>query len=220
MRELIKWLMDEDLDCLGFLIRHGILHVGGDLFPPCTHEWQLSRDTCSEAESLLSLAAKDVCSPAAVRLLLDHGADPNGMMTPLFFNGNYLPECGPGGLACLDVSGGWGAPVQVKLAILTALAEAGGEMFDAWNEYYRCEQVCYEAEQELCWTLLRAEEERKDADGRQRLETIVALVGIVSLLAARHQRRPTAKAAIAAIARVARRARRGGGGGGGGVCAE
>ena len=99
--------MQHDLECLRFLIREGLLHVGGDLFPPCTQEWQ--HDSGSEAESLLSLAAKDACSPAAVRLLLDHGADPNGELVPRSFNGRYLPTCGPGALACLDVRGEWPA---------------------------------------------------------------------------------------------------------------
>ena len=112
--------MQHDLECLRFLIREGLLHVGGDLFPPCTQEWQ--HDSGSEAESLLSLAAKDACSPAAVRLLLDHGADPNGELVPRSFNGRYLPTCGPGALACLDVRGEWPAFPADKLAILTALA--------------------------------------------------------------------------------------------------
>ena len=61
-----------------------------------TQEWKEDGDV-GEAESLLSLAAKDACSPAAVRLLLDHGADPNGELVPRSFNGGYLPTCGPGG---------------------------------------------------------------------------------------------------------------------------
>ena len=112
--------MQHDLECLRFLIREGLLHVGGDLFPPCTQEWQ--HDSGSEAESLLSLAAKDACSPAAVRLLLDHGADPNGELVPRSFNGSHLPTCGPGALACLYVRGEWPAFPADKLAILTALA--------------------------------------------------------------------------------------------------
>ena len=93
VRQMVMWLMEHDLDGLRFLIREGPLHVGDDLFPPCTREWQ----SCGvgEAESLLSLATKDVCSPAAVRLLLDHGADPNGELVPRSFNGGYSPTCCP-----------------------------------------------------------------------------------------------------------------------------
>ena len=203
VRELIKWLMDGDLDCLAHLIRHGILHVGHDLFPPCTQEWQ--HDSGSEAESLLSLAAKDACSPAAVRLLLDHGADPNGELVPRSFNGGYLPTCGPGALACLDVSGEWPAFPADKLAILTALANAGGEMCDAWTEY-QSDKEAHEAEFDLCSKLFDAEIRRTRADARQRLETVVALVGIVSFWR-RVAAAPDSKAAKAAIARVAKRAR-------------
>ena len=63
-----------------------------DLFQPCMQEWQLASGV-SEAESLLSLAAKDACSPAAVRLLLDLGADPNGELVPRLLD-DSLPMCG------------------------------------------------------------------------------------------------------------------------------
>ena len=203
VRELIKWLMNADLDCLTFLIRQGILHVGEDLFPPCTQEWKEDGDV-GEAESLLSLAAKDACSPAAVRLLLDHGADPNGELVPRSFNGGYLPTCGPGALACLDVRGEWPAFPADKLAILTALASAGGETLEACEEYRNA--TGHEAARAVCNQLFQEELERASRDARQRLETVVALVGIVSFWR-RVAAAPDSKAAKAAIARAAKRAR-------------
>ena len=195
--------MDGDLDCLAFLIRHGILHVGEDLFPPCTQEWKEDGDV-GEAESLLSLAAKDACSPAAVRLLLDHGADPNGELVPCSFNGGYLPTCGPGALAGLDVRGEWSASPADKLAILTTLANAGGETLEACEEYRNA--TGHEAARAVCNQLFQEELERASRDARQRLETVVALVGIVSFWR-RVAAAPDSKAAKAAIARAAKRAR-------------
>ena len=204
VRQMVMWLMEHDLDGLRFLIREGPLHVGDDLFPPCTQEWQ----SCGvgEAESLLSLAANDVCSPAAVRLLLDHGADPNGELAPRSFNGGYSPTCGPGALVCLGDE--WATNTDVKLAILTALADAGGEMCDAYmyQSQYQSDKAAHKAEYELCSKLFDAEIQRKQADARQRLETVVALVGIVSFWR-RVAAAPDSKAAKAAIARAAKRAR-------------
>ena len=202
VRAMVMWLMQHDLDGLRFLIREGLLHVGGDLFPPCTQEWQ--HDSGSEAESLLSLAAKDTCSPAAVRLLLDHGADPNGELVPRSFNGGYLPTCGSGALACLDVRGEWPAFPADKLAILTALASAGGETLEACEEYRNA--TGHEAARAVCNQLFQEELERASRDARQRLETVVALVGIVSFWR-RVAAAPDSKAAKAAIARAAKRAR-------------
>ena len=154
------------------------------------------------SRTLLSLAAKDVCSPAAVRLLLDHGADPNGELAPRSFNGGYSPTCGPGALVCLGDE--WTTNTDVKLAILTALADAGGEMCDAYM--YQSDKAAHKAEYELCSKLFDAEIQRKQADARQRLETVVALVGIVSFWR-RVAAAPDSKAAKAAIARAAKRAR-------------
>lgn len=203
VRQMVMWLMEHDLDGLRFLIREGPLHVGNDLFPPCTQEWH--SHFVGEAESLLSLASKNLCSPAAVQMLLDHGADPNGELAPRSFNGGYLPTCGPGALACLDVCGEWTNKTDDKLAILTALANAGGEMCNAWSEY-QSDKEAHKAEFDLCSKLYYAEIQRTQADARQRLETVVALVGIVSFwrsVAAA----PDSKAAKAAIARAAKRAR-------------
>lgn len=204
VRAMVMWLMGHDLDGLMFLLRNGHLHVGNDLFPSCTQEWQSLEG--GEAESLLSLAAKDACSPAAVRLLLDHGADPNCVMVPISHNGGYLPECGPGALACLDVRGEWMSNfTEKKLAILTALGNAGGEMCDAWSQYERHNDT-HKAEFDLCSKLFDDEIERTRANARQRLETVVALVGIVSFWR-RVAAAPKSKAAKAAIARVSKRAR-------------
>ena len=116
-----------------------------------------------------------------------------------------LPTCGPGALACLDVRGEWPAFPADKLAILTALANAGGEMCDAWSEY-QSDKEAHKAEFELCSKLFDAEIQRNQADARQRLETVVALVGIVSFWR-RVAAAPDSKAAKAAIARAAKRAR-------------
>ena len=58
----------------------------------------------------------------------------------------------------------------------------------------------------ICNQLFQEELERASRDARQRLETVVALVGIVSFWR-RVAASPDSKAAKAAIARVAKRAR-------------
>ena len=202
VRAMVVWLMEHNLDGLRFLVCEGLLHVGDDLFPPCTQEWQ--SDSCGEADSLLSLAANDACSPAAVRLLLDHGADPNGEFVPRSFNGGYLPTCGPGALACLDMRDEWSNSTADKLAILTALANAGGETLDACEEYR--DTTHHEAARAVCDQLFQEERNRASRDARQRLETVVALNGIVSFWR-RVTAAPDSKAANAAIARLVKRAR-------------
>ena len=203
VRQMVRWLMEHDLDGLKFLLQQGLLHVGNDLFPPCTQEWH--SHFVGEAESLLSLASMDACSPAAVQMLLEHGADPNGELTPRSCNGGYLPTCGPGGLAALDASGWWTNKTDVKLVILTALAKAGGEMCDAHTEYQHYKKS-HKAEFDLCSGLFGDEIRRIQSYARQRLETVVALVGIVSFWR-RAAAAPDSKAAKAAIARAVKRAR-------------
>ena len=204
-RCLLEWLMEHDLDGLRVLLDEGHVHVGDDLFEPCTMEWQSFSG--GEPESLLAMAAKHVCSPAAVRLLLDRGADPNAELVHLSFNGGYLPTCGPGGLAWSDVRGYWlcgtAEDDAKRAAILTALSEAGGEMFDAWDAYDGRE--AFEGERDLCYQLFKAETKRREADFRQCLETIVAVLGIVSFWR-RAAAAPDSKAAKAAIARARKRA--------------
>jgi len=201
-RCLLEWLMEHHLASLTVLLDEGHVHLGNDLFEPCTMEWQSFSG--GEPESLLAMAARHVCSPAAVRLLLARGADPNAELVHLSFNGAMLPTCGPGGLAWNDVRNHWlgaGAAADATRAeILTALAEAGGEMFDAWDAYERHEG--YEGERDLCDKLFNVETKRREGYLRQCLETIVAAVGIVSFWR-RAAAAPDSKAGKAAIARAA-----------------
>ena len=68
------------------------------------------------------------------------------------------------------------------------------------------DKKAHEAEFDLCSKLFDAEIQRNQADARQRLETVVALVGIVSFWR-RVAAAPDSKAAKAAVARAAKRAR-------------
>lgn len=202
-RELLEWLMEHDLSILEILLDDGLVSIG-DLFDPCTLEWQSFSG--GEAESLLAMAAKHVCSPAAVRMLLARGADPNSKLVHLLSFNDYLPTCGPGALAWNDVNRHWcgdGDPVK-KVEILTALGEAGGDMFDAWDAYDGRKR--YEVEFAACGALFKTECARKRAKTKRRLETVVALVGIVSFWR-RAAAAPDSRAARSAIARVVKRAR-------------
>ena len=209
-RMLIEWLMEHDLDALKLLIDEGLLTVGNELFDPETLEWQSFSG--GQSESLLAIAAKHLCLPKAVHMLLACGADPNAEMVHLSFNGGYVPTCGPGGLAWSDVRGYWHGyhndrhydDVADKINILTALAEAGGEMFDAWNAYERRKD--YEVQFAACDPLWSAELARASQRIKDQFETVVALVGIVSFWR-RAAAAPDSKAAKAAIARAVKRAR-------------
>jgi hypothetical protein len=59
-RTLVAWLAKNDVDVLAVLIDEEWLSTGCNLYPPCMQEWQ--HDSGGEAESLLCIAAKDVCS--------------------------------------------------------------------------------------------------------------------------------------------------------------
>lgn len=207
VRAVVVWLMKHDLDGLMFLLHQGLLHVGNDLFLPCPR----TTSAIGKAESLLSLAAKDACSPAAVKMLLAYGANPNGKMTPRVSDSGMFQTCGPGGLACMDRTEKWCIGVNDKIEILTALAEAGGEMMNAVEEYLEAPDWTFrhaehKAEYDVCDALWGAELARKTARGKQRFETVVALVGIISFWR-RAAAAPDSKAAKAAIARAVKRAR-------------
>ena len=195
LRMLITWLMEHRLDIIINLLDEGMLHVGNALFPACFQPWH-DAFSSGEAESLLSIAARDVCNPNAVRMLLGRGADPNCELVHLSFNGQYDPTCGPGGLACHDVRGYWRGSKENKLEVLTALAEAGGEMCDAYDWYDRKSDK-FTAELQLCARLWSEEMARVQQKARVRFENVVALNGIVSFWR-RLAALPGSKAAVAA----------------------
>ena len=213
-RCLLEWILEHHLHSLIVLLDDCHVDTSNDLFEPFTGEWQPFGG--GEPESLLAIAAKHVCSPEAVRLLLARGADPNAELvhlSHLSFNDELLPTRGPGGLAWNDVRGYWRgngtepATDATMAEILTALAEAGGQMHDAHDAYASYDGLQdFTAQRALSARLLDAEHERNKADRRQRLETLVAVVGIVSFWR-RAAAAPDSKAAIAAIARAAKRAR-------------
>ena len=219
VREMVVWLMKHDLDALKFLLQQGQLHVGNHLFPQYKKTGSMS---LGEAESLLGIAIRDAHSPAAVVMLLEYGADPNGEFAPRTENPHNLPTCGTGALASLSVQGiiegaNSNAPptypviLKDKLAIYTALANAGAKMCDSFTELkWRNEMPTTtkeeKAEFELCSKLFDVEIQREKAYARQRFETVVALVGIISFWR-RCAALPDSKAAIAAIKRVIKRTR-------------
>ena len=131
-----------------------------------------------EAESLLGIAAKKVCSPRAVRMLLDKGADPNTEFAHLTSNGGDLPTCGLGGLALNDIQGAWEGSFEDKMQILTMLTEAGGETFNAIQMYDGRE--AFKKELAVAHELFSKECDRRSLAARTRLENVVALAGIVS----------------------------------------
>ena len=179
-RELLEWLMEHDLPSLVILLDAGHVHVGANLFYPYRSPHFPPMYQGGEAESLLAMAAKHVCSPEAVRMLLDRGADPNSELVHLSFNGADLPTHGPGALAWNDVHHHWSGGTAEKVEILTALVDAGGELFNAWDAYNG--RVGYEDEFAACDALVSPMLDRQDADKRAdrkwRWETAVALVGI------------------------------------------
>ena len=204
-RQLLEWAMEHDLDGVARLIDEGLVCAWGDIFDSCTLPHQSFAG--GEAQSLLAMAAKHVAAPAAVRLLLKCGADPNCEMVHLSFNGADLPTCGPGALAYNDVAFHWRGvgdtgkgrgDTGVKVEILTALAEAGGEMFNAYDAYRGIKGR--EALLDTCSALFDRECERNRAAAKQRFQTVVALVGILSFWR-KEAAAPHSKAGKAAIAR-------------------
>ena len=195
-RTLVAWLAKNDVDVLAVLIDEEWLSTGCNLYPPCMQEWQ--HDSGGEAESLLCIAAKDVCSPRAVRMLLDKGADPNTEFAHLTFNGAYHQTCGPGGLALNDIQGAWDGRFDDKMEILTMLAEAGGETFDAYMQYNNRE--AFKEEFAVASELFGNEIDRNSHATRVRLGNVVALVGIVSFW----RRAAAAPGSIAARAAIER----------------
>jgi len=203
-RELLEFLMEHDLKSLEILLDDGLVCGTSDIFEAHACEWQSFGG--GEPESLLAMAAKHVGSPEAVRMLLARGADPNSELVHLSFNEWMQPTYGPGALACNDVGRHWCFDEVKKVAILTALGEAGGEMFHAYDAY--CGRKGYEVESAACSALFRTEQERKSVEQptKRRIETVVALVGIVSYWR-RVAAAPDSKAAKATIARLMKRAR-------------
>ena len=208
-RLLVEWLMEHRLDGLELLLDEEMLHVGDQLFQPHQEECHWGH-VGGASQSLLAIASRDVCSPAAVRMLLSRGADPNGELWHLSFNEAYYPTSGPGALAYMDKLYVWDGPVDAKIEILTALGNAGGEMCRAYDAYNgaialpRCSRD-FERELRACEALFDQELKRNAQRVRTRLENVVALNGIVSFWR-RAAAAPGSKAARAALARVAAQA--------------
>ena len=156
-----------------------------------------------------------------MRLLLEHGADPNGELVHLSFNGAYLSTCGPEGLAKLDVRCNWTNRFADKMEVITLLGNAGGEMCGAYSEYCNgkeheheecyseyCDGKEHEHEQEcsVCSALFQEELGRKSRVARARFETVVALVGIISFWR-RAAAAPGSAAAMGAVRRAYKQAR-------------
>eukprot|EP00966_Prymnesium_polylepis_P093085 2155150-Prymnesium_polylepis.1 len=175
-RTLVAWLAENDVDVLALLVDEQWLSTGCRLYPPCMRGWQ--HDSGGEPESLLCIAAKEVCSPRAVRMLLDKGADPNTEFAHLTFNGAYNQTCGPGGLALSDIQGEWNGCFDDKMEILAMLADAGGDTFSALEMYDGREP--FEQELAVVQKLFGRECKQRSTAARTRFENVVALVSIVS----------------------------------------
>jgi len=124
MRNFLLWLLKQDrLDGIYALLRAGMIHLGGHLFPAC----YLAEGSFSPSlpTSLLGMATLESCLPAAVELLLSWGASPTDVLYPISFNGDYAPTQGCGGLAIADVRDEWcfgdRATNESKLKILELL---------------------------------------------------------------------------------------------------
>ena len=174
-RELLEWLMEHDLDSLGDLLDAGHVHVGANLFERhISPHYYMAQFEGGDAESLLAMAAKDVCLPEAVRFLLDRGADPNSELVHLGIDVD-LPMDGPGALAWNDLNKNWCNDTARKVAVLTALANAGGEISEACLAYHGREG--FETQFDACEVLFDAKER---ANRKRRWENVVALVGILN----------------------------------------
>jgi hypothetical protein len=179
-RLLLAWLAEHDVNVLELLIDEGLVHTGEGLFTPFVQEWQFETGDGGgggESETLLCIAAKDACSPRAVRMLLDKGADPNTEFIHLTVPFATPPTCGPGGLALSDIRNAWSGSFKDKMEILTLLVNAGGEAYNAMD-MYKCQE--YEEETEFTSDLFIAECNRASAAARTRFENVVALCGIIS----------------------------------------
>ena len=211
VRAGLLWLLENDLRCMAFLLENGIVPSGGDRVFPEYRCDDCPYDIGSEDESLLGIAVKYTL-PDAVKLLLSRGADPNGELVHLVHNDGRWSTAGPASLACMDVRRNWfdyNPEERVnhendKIEIMKHLANAGGEMWDAFNTYSG--QKGHEVMAEICGNLFDEEMERKARVARIRLETVVGLVAIISFWR-REAAAPDSVAAMKAVRRARKLAR-------------
>eukprot|EP00966_Prymnesium_polylepis_P176743 4092684-Prymnesium_polylepis.1 len=182
------------IDGLEWLLDNDYAHVGEQLFP-----WakRLSFESGCR-QSLLGIAALDACSPKAVKMLLERGADPNGMI-----NRKQCAimgaECGPETVANYEIQTGF---IPEANEILGALMEAGGDEIGAINVYEAYlnrygEDALVEKRIELCSRQLL----RRSTRVKQRFANVIAAVAIVSFWR-RLAAHPDSKAAKSALKRV------------------
>ena len=202
---------------LGKAFELGLLHVHGDLFPASYVE---GPNCLSLPRSLLAIAAIDLCSPRAVRFLLEQGANPNSVMYPTKLDTADFPYmCGAGGLAEYDVREGWRGGCGAKLQIIRLFAEYGDDdVLDAvqvyeadlkWQQshanpgkYLRRANFLARGTSSIWFQALKA----RDALARERWRRAAGLVGIVSFWR-RLAAMPGSVGANAAIERAAKSAR-------------
>ena len=187
----VTWVMQYNLACLELLLESGHIPRGGDgFFRPSAFRDDIN---CMHpvSISLLGIASRDLCAPDAVRVILEHGADPNGVLNRRLDGGI---QCGPAALASLDADGDWTlkkwtgrtfvhispAPTK-KMEVLTLLVDAGGSIRNdasPTGDWYdkKKHETQYKVEQALHWK----QAGRESHVALIRFENVVALNGIIS----------------------------------------
>jgi hypothetical protein len=173
LRLLVTWAMEHRLDGIAALLDADMLHVGSRLFP-----WETahSHSLGGKSRSLIAIAALDMCSPAAVDMLLSRGADPEAEMCPRGDDPTY----GPGSLARCDRQGNWDGKDDDKMAILRSLCRAGADAYLPMEEYEYGDRRFYKEELQACRKLFCEQCDHREQDMRVRLGNVVAVLGIIS----------------------------------------
>jgi len=178
LRFLVEWALKYRVDVIAALLDADMLHVGTNLLP------RLDSDEDSlgfQSQSLMAIATRDVCSPAAVDLLIARGADPETFM----YRGGDEPMFGPGGLARRDVTGDWEGRREDKAAIIRSLCRAGACAYLACEQYGGHPEPTiprrgWKQEHAACWALHEEQVAQRAKDARVKIGNMIALVGIVS----------------------------------------
>ena len=178
LRLLVEWALKHRVDGISALLDADMLHVGSHLFPRMRTGWN---PRPVRSRSLMAIAAYDVCSPAAVDLLLSRGADPDACMC----EEGAAPTFGPPALAWQDVAGEWEGEREDKAAIIRSLCR-GGACVGAPHVMYgqtadpEMPRSGWEEEHAMCWALYQAQAAQRVRDTRIKVGNLIALVGIVS----------------------------------------
>ena len=172
LRQLLIYTMKHNLPALRALLadEFEFLHVRDDFFPESYEEWRHTRP-----RSLLGIALFDAEAPEAVKMLLAHGADPNG---ELWVSGHcYDPSRGLPAYAVYLARKRQDMDKSTRLACLRALLDGGGDAIEGAIAFGDL-QGDWTAEVDLCHSYFDEQQAAMRAEMR-RLWRVPLLLGTI-----------------------------------------